>query len=592
MIAANGGGSSNPSGPSSGGGSDGGGDTGGNSGNQTTAASSTPSLSSAVRDPRGYVVLTWASLGTCASGYEIEMKQDGVDNFHYMGTASGDATSWTGAWLEPLSGYSFRIRADLADGTVSKYSSAKSVTVNASELPPVPQGVSLSQPETDSAVTPQLTFTVPNYDTSRYSDPTVRIQVSSPDAPGGWVYVPHLSQGMYLPGYQATITGLYVGFWPTSISVRVALTYRDSMLGAYVSSPFSEPASLQFQSQVSAPSGFRVTGVVKGDTTTEVDVAWNVHDGVQTTVALAWDATCRYMEFPNSTGNGTAKFIIPNGYGDLKPVAWNVDPQKGCSVFAVAGLVAATTQPTAPTELKVKLGGAPNRMLLIWKNSPDNETKYQIQRSTDGQNWEDDKTAIADQAQGTVTIPDVSKSYKYRVIAVKGNVRSAPSNEVSTTASFTEEQLAAIIYNETSSVRASETSYTDDSLHNARKWVGHVAINLSQRGHGGNVQAHANAPKDGDLTTPAAKFAWADAKAAAKEAIHESNAGTDPTDCALFYRFRQGSDWHTGRFPAPACRRIKPISFGPFYKPKGSGGDVKGGSKFYFDFWNDPSLKL
>lgn len=110
--------------------------------NNSTSGSA-PSLSA---DTSGsQMILTWGQGGAGVTGYELEMKQlDSDENYHLIATPSAADSSYSPSLMADKS-YSFRIRADYADGTVSDYS-----TKSVGAIPAAPTDVQVTPKSRDS----------------------------------------------------------------------------------------------------------------------------------------------------------------------------------------------------------------------------------------------------------------------------------------------------------------------------------------------------------------------------------------------------------------------------------------------------------
>ena len=374
-----------------------------------TADASTPSIYapsglSASAASASEVDLSWTNNSTTATGIEVDRSTDGI-NFSPIATGlPPTTTSYSDTGVLENTSYWYQVQAT-GPGSVSLVSPP----TEAWTLPAVDslQAVAISASEID------LSWN------SNAPDATGFQVQWSPDSGATWNALPPLSAGT-------------TSYQDTGLSEASARQYQVcALMPGGVSSQFSVIASA---TTLPAPaSGF--AAVANGQN--EIDLSWTANDPSTSSYDVQrWMGGSGYQTIA-TLDPGTTSYA-DTGLDDGTPYSYQLVAEDAGGQAAPSAVATATTDVAPPSSLiaETVTGAAPG-IHLYWVNNSSSVYYYDVQRSTDGQNFttigqsSDPEWFDGEGAPGT--------HYYYRVVADTGVTTSAPSNvaDASTLASLT-----------------------------------------------------------------------------------------------------------------------------------------------------------
>jgi hypothetical protein len=350
------------------------------------------------------VNFTWSYQG--GAGFELEEEDQSDAGTNYSWIASPTGRSATVSNLNPGDNYSFRLRADRPDGTVSDYVEASANIAASPTTPPTSNpDLTIEQPTISNATQSGGTPTPGEWDGT--IDITPYDNPEDPTGSDAWYDLYNVTardgdqfnienDGDITGGI--TSTALHGDDWLSFISVTgttgatysFEAAYWDFYTGQF--SPRSSPL------QVTLPGTLPPKLSLQSDPTDPSAVTWDMPDGVDSgtvtfyytkqssgkTVAVSAgsadlsDGTYTFSGLPGGTQN---VFAIYGGEGEDGQI-------DGTSPYSNDVQVSSDAAPAAPQSVSGTYvpgtGGAPGYVELHWTNSSNNETKFEVQRSSNG----------------------------------------------------------------------------------------------------------------------------------------------------------------------------------------------------------------
>jgi streptogramin lyase len=381
----------------------------GDSANSNTASATTaqavpaaPGNLTATAVSTSQINLTWSESSTNATGFKVEMSQNG-STWTLLTTTAAGVTSYQVTGLNTATTYQFRVRATSAVGD-----SANSSVVTATTLPVPPAR--------------------PNY--------VYATGVSTSEIDLYWLNNATNQSGFKversLDGVNWTLDAVTAAnatsFQDTGLTAGTIYVYRVRAFNAGGSSTASPVAASTVPTAPAAPTNLTVSAV----SSSQINLAWTDNaaietgyyvesspDGVQwTRVATLPAHTTSYQQ---AGLNGATTYLF-------RVQATNTGGRSAYSSVASATTPVATA-PAAPTSLTA-VATDYGQITLSWTANPANVTGFKIERSTDGVTWVL-VTTVANVTNYLDTPLDVATNYHYRVRATNAAGDSSTSNTAS-----------------------------------------------------------------------------------------------------------------------------------------------------------------
>jgi titin len=351
------------------------------------------------------VNLSWKDNSDNETGFDIERSTDNV-SFSLLTTLEAGSQSYTDKGLTAGTTYYYRIRAVIAGGG-SGYSDTASATP-AVRVPAKPSGLQAVAP-TSSAV--NLTWT----DNSANETGFV-VERSGDDAVFTVLSTVGAGTVSYQDGTVAPLTTYY---------------YRVAAKGADGNSAYSDTAGVKTPAHIpDIPSAFTATP----DSTGAIVLSWTESSADQTGFALQRSSdsvvfTTIATPAPGDTSFRDAEVRSSTRYY-YRILATG---ENGNSPYSgIVAAVTVTTAPAAPAALTATALSA-NAVQLVWTDRSDNETWFELERSTDGTSFTLAATPPAGSQSYTDQGLEASTTYYYRVRATGIGGSSAYSDTASAT---------------------------------------------------------------------------------------------------------------------------------------------------------------
>ncbi|GAA4410856.1 hypothetical protein GCM10023187_35970 [Nibrella viscosa] len=349
--------------------------------------------------------LTWTDNTTNETGFEIEQSTDGR-TFTKVADAAVNATSFTVTNLNPVTAYSFRVRAKFATGN-SSYSNTASATTLA--RPPVVTNLAATAQGTTSI---RLTWT----DVGKEANYFVERRTGQ-------------------SGTFTRIATTTAGYTDTNLQPGTEYCYRVQFDSSVEPAGYSNIACATTQQAVpNAPARL----VAQATSSTQINLQWADLSNNETGFELerASQPNGPFSKIADLGVNATSyedKNLTPN-----TQYCYRVQARNGSGVSGYSNTVCAMTPappipaPAAPSNLSA-VAVSSSQINLNWTDNANNETGFELERSTDNRTFSKIADLQADVTSYQNTGLDPATRYYYRLRAVNQGGPSAYSNTADAT---------------------------------------------------------------------------------------------------------------------------------------------------------------
>ncbi|QOV88077.1 fibronectin type III domain-containing protein [Humisphaera borealis] len=363
----------------------------------TTLAATSPTATS--------VALTWTNVSTAAEDVVIERSADAGSNWTTVATIAASNDDYTDSTVTEGTAYLYRISA-VKTGNASATTGSVAVTT----LPAAPTGVS-----TTSITTTGLTVT---WTDNAAGEDGFEVEVST-DGGDTWSTAGTADD---VAGTGDTGSLVQTGLTEGSTYVYRVRATSGGRLSAWSSTHTVDTRPV-------APSALAVTTF----TDTVVNLAWTDNSAGETSVEVDRTTDGGNNWTTIATLAADAVSYSDTGRTQSSEYVYRVRAVRGTSASAYTSDVTVTTRPTAASGLTAT-AATPTSINLAWTDNASAEDGYKIERSVDGgENWTEIAQVAADAESYTDALAPESATASYRVIAYKGLIDSALSNEDSAT---------------------------------------------------------------------------------------------------------------------------------------------------------------
>jgi len=354
--------------------------------------------------------LTWTDNATTETGFKLERKTGAGGTYAQIATPAANATSYSNTGLTASTTYFYRIRATNAAGD-SAYSNEVSATTQSPPPPPAaPSGLTAT-----ATSTTQINLT---WADNANNETGFKLERKT-GAGGTYAQI-------------ATSATNATAFSNTGLAASTTYFYRIRATNAAGDSAFSNEVSATTQSPPpvpATPTGLVATAI----STTQINLAWTDVATNETgyRVERKTGAAGTYAQIATPGANATAYSdtnCAPNTQYFYRVRANNAGGNSGYSNEANATTPnVPPVAPAAPTDL-LAAGVSQTRIALLWTDAANNESGYEVERSSDGVAFSALATLPADSNSHNDDGLPVATGFYYRVRAVNGGAVSAYSN--------------------------------------------------------------------------------------------------------------------------------------------------------------------
>lgn len=350
------------------------------------------------------IKLSWADHADNETGFEIERSADGGSNFVYLASVSANTTSYTDLVLVSGTRYDYRVRAKGKDG-YSEYSNVAGAT---------PELVIPKSPTDLSAVAAKTSITL-NWTDNSNNEIGFGIERSA----DGKDFTPLI-----------TVAPNTISYVDAELAPATTFYYRVVALGRDGNSSYSDTAEAKTPEKVpESPSGLAVAAV----SATTASLIWEDNSDDEMGFQIERSTDGIMFSAIDTVDANTVSFLdtalMPETKYYYRVIAVGANGNSGAS--ASASTITDAAIPASPEALAASAVSS-DVIVLSWEDHSDNETWFELQRSTDGSNF----TLLATVAPNTVVFRDssleASTDYYYRVRATGIAGSSDYSNIVKT----------------------------------------------------------------------------------------------------------------------------------------------------------------
>lgn len=344
--------------------------------------------------------LQWAAGSANQNGFQLERSLDG-NSWAKLADLPAGATTYADNAVQPLTRYYYRIRAVNAAG-LSDYSGVVDATTPAGP-PAAPQNLVAT-----AASTTQIDLSW-----SAIATASGVLVERSPNGSDGW------SQVASLPGSATTYSD-------PSLTPNTRYFYRIRAVNASGAGPFSTVADATTpDAPPAAPARLTATAVSFG----QIDLQWADLSGNEAGFQLErspdGNSWTKLTDLPANATTYSDRTLNPR-----TRYYYRIRAVNAAGASAYSGVADATTPdgpPAAPVRLTATAAST-TQIDLQWTDTADNETGFELERSTDGTTF----SKIADLPANATTYPNTgltpNQRYLYRLRAKNAVGVSAYSN--------------------------------------------------------------------------------------------------------------------------------------------------------------------
>ncbi|MEQ1758998.1 MAG: fibronectin type III domain-containing protein, partial [Vicinamibacterales bacterium] len=348
------------------------------------------------------IQVSWTDTSSTETSFHIERAPLSGGAFVVVGTTTADATSFVDTTVAPVTGYTYRVRAQNASG-YSAYSGFADATTPIA-APVAPSGLTATAP-TNSAVL--LTWT-----DNATTEASYKVERSV--AGGPYTVIALLGPDV-------------ISYTDTAVTAEVSYSYRVRAANVGGNSAYANGASVL--TPAPAPTALTATAPISGP----VHLSWTDTSTTETSFHIERSTGGAFTEIGTVGPNVTV--FTDSAVDPETAYSYRVTAVNAGGPSAYSNVATVTTQPlppTAPTSLSVV---APTSVAaqLTWTDASTSETGFTIERSVEGGAFVEIGTAPANATAYTDTTTQPVTTYGYRVRAVNAGGPSANSNEASVT---------------------------------------------------------------------------------------------------------------------------------------------------------------
>jgi titin len=350
--------------------------------------------------------LQWADLSANESGFQLERSANGTDGWNKIADVAANATTYSDQNLSPQTRYYYRIRAVNVAGN-SDYSNVADATTPVG--PP-------AAPQSLSAVATSTTQI--NLIWNAVATATTILIERSPNGNDGWSQL-------------ASVAGDVTAYSDQGLSQNTRYYYRIRGANASGNGPYSNVANaITPDAPPAAPARLTATAA----SFSQINLTWADLSANETGFQLERStdgvAFAKVADIATDVTTYRDQNLNPRTKYYYRIRAVNAAGNSGYS--NVADATTPDAPPATPTRLTAT-ATSNSQINLNWTDVSDNETGFELQRSTDGTTW----TKIADVAANVTTYQNTGLTpnvrYYYRIRAVNAVGQSAYSNVADTT---------------------------------------------------------------------------------------------------------------------------------------------------------------
>ncbi|GAB3762217.1 fibronectin type III domain-containing protein [Spirosoma pomorum] len=346
--------------------------------------------------------LSWADLAGNESGFQVERSPNGTDSWTKIADVAANTTSYNDQNLSPQTRYYYRIRAVNAAGN-SDYSNVADATTPVGP-PAAPQSLSAVATSTTQI---NLSWNV----IATATNVLIERSLTGTD---GWNQL-------------ASVAGDATTYADQGLSQNTRYYYRIRAVNASGNGPYSTVASaVTPDAPPTAPARLTAAAI----SFSQINLSWADLSANESGFQLerSLNGTDGWNKIADVTANVTTytdQNLNPRTRYYYRIRAINAAGNSGYS--NVADATTPDAPPAAPTRLTAT-ATSNTQVNLSWTDGSDNETGFELERSTDGVGWTQvaNLPANATTYQNTGLTPNVR--YAYRVRAINAVGQSAYSN--------------------------------------------------------------------------------------------------------------------------------------------------------------------
>ncbi len=365
------------------------------------------------------IELRWTDHSSAETGFEIQRSADNV-LFAPVATTGGNVTLWTDTGLTAATTYSYRVRA-LQGSVTSTFTVAQSATT-----------LSSSTPITPPTTTPSVNWLTTDVGSVQAVGNSSEINGTFSVAGSGddiWNAADEFRFHYRTLSGDGAIVARVTGLTFTHAWAKAGVMIRESLAAnarnAFMTFTSGNGLAFQYRTAVAG-----ATDAVAGRRLESLP-HWVrlVRSGATISASESRDGV-------NWTEVGSVTLSLPaTAYVGLA-VTSHFDAVLATATFdqvAISGATPIVTTPITPPSSTITVAAptgltasatAPDRIALTWQDASDNETGFEIQRSTDNVSFAPLATVAAGVIQYSDTTAVVGVAYFYRVRAVGGGTAS------------------------------------------------------------------------------------------------------------------------------------------------------------------------
>ncbi len=383
--------------------------------------------------------ITWADNATAEAGYKLERSTDGV-NFTLLASLPANRTSYSNTNLPASTTYYYRVMAYNGPDS-SAYGGPVSATTQ--PAPAAPSG---------------LTATA-------LSSSKIRLNWvdNATNEAGFWI---ERSTNGQLFSAIAIVGANSTSFALTNLPASTTYWFRVRAYEGPNYSAYSNTASATTQAAPAAPTNLTATAV----SSALVNLAWT--DNATNEAGFKVERSTDGVNFTQvATPVANATTYASTGLAPGTAYTFRVRAYDGPNNSAYSNVASATTQvaPAAPTNLTATAVSS-SRIDLAWTDNATNEAGFKVERSTDGVNFSQIATLVANTTTYASTGLAGGTAYTFRVRAYDGTNYSAYSNTASATTAPSPGAPTNLSAAALSSSRI-QLAWTDNSSNEAGFWI-------------------------------------------------------------------------------------------------------------------------
>lgn len=342
--------------------------------------------------------LTWADLSNNETGFQIERSPNGTDNWTKIADVGQNGTTYSDQSVQPQTIYFYRVRAVNAAGP-SAYSDPANATTPVGP-PAMPQNLVATAVSTTQI---NLTWTA-------IATATNVLIERSPSGNDNW------NQLADLPGTATT-------YEDKNLTQNTTYFYRIRAKNGSGTSPYSNATTPD--APPAAPARLTATAILFS----QINLTWadlsNNESGFELERSPDGTTWTKLTDLPANATTYEDKNLKPRTHYYYRIRAVNA---AGPSPYSnTADATTPDSPPAAPARLTAT-AVSNSQINLAWTDGSDNETGFELERSSDGTTW----TKIADLPANTTTYSNTGLTpntrYVYRVRAVNAVGQSVYSN--------------------------------------------------------------------------------------------------------------------------------------------------------------------